>query len=207
MEAEIYTWIRNIVVYMMINTIIMNLLGNKSYKKYVSIASGMILILIVVSPLVKVLKLEENLDYFLESYSFSMDTTDFKNELSLVEDRQAEKISLEYQKQVKAQVKEILQKDQIYLQDMEVQIDMNTKSETYGQITGMKISATTEQNKAAAGKRLMIDQVLIEQVTIGEEARNELKKLPSAEEIRLKNKLSDFYNMDQGNINISIQGG
>ena len=48
--GEIYDWVRNTVIYLILNTIIMNLLGNSSYKKYVSIVSGMILLVIVVSP-------------------------------------------------------------------------------------------------------------------------------------------------------------
>ena len=35
--GEIYDWVRNTVIYLILNTIIMNLLGNSSYKKYVNI--------------------------------------------------------------------------------------------------------------------------------------------------------------------------
>ena len=33
-----------------------------------------------------------------------------------------------------------------------------------------------------------------------------VENIPSPEEIHIKNRLSDFYNMKQDNINISIQG-
>jgi stage III sporulation protein AF len=42
---------------------------------------------------------------------------------------------------------------------------------------------------------------------MGEEEENTSQNMPSPTEINIKNKLSDFYNIEQGNINISIQGG
>lgn len=207
MEAEVYAWIRNIVVFMMINTIIMNLLGNKSYKKYVSIASGMILVLIVVSPLVKILKLQENLDYFLESHNFTLDVSDFKNELNQMETDQKDKLLTDYKGQIKSQVKELLMRDKVYLKSFDVQIDMDSESKTYGQILKMNVKATTDEDQEISGKSLIIDSIKIDPISMGDNAKKEMEKLPSPEEIRLKNRLSDFYNMEQGNINISIQGG
>ena len=192
---------------MMINTIIMNLLGNKSYKKYVSIASGMILVLIVVSPLIKVFKLQENLDYFLESNTFTMDTSDFKNKLSQVEEDQNDKIYSEYKGQIKKQVKELLLQNNVYLKSMDVQIDSKTDSTTYGQILKMNIKATTEDSSQASGENLNIDKVDIGQISINKDEKQKESELPTPLEISIKNKLSDFYNIEQGNINISIQGG
>jgi Stage III sporulation protein AF (Spore_III_AF). len=207
MEAEVYAWIRNIVVFMMINTIIMNLIGNKSYKKYVSLASGMILVLIVVSPLVKVLKLQESLDYFLDSNTFAMDTSNFKNELSNVEEEQSDAIYSEYKDEIKNQVKKLLKVDNVYLKSFEVQIDTNTKSDTYGEIAKMNIKATTEESQETTSDNLIINDISIDHISIGKNTEKDREKLPSPLEINLKNKLSDFYNIDQGNINISIQGG
>ena len=83
--AEIYAWIRNIVIYLILNTIIMNLLGSSSYKKYVSIISGMILLLIVVSPFLKLLDMDGILDYYLNSNIYQSDVSDFQSELRLME--------------------------------------------------------------------------------------------------------------------------
>ena len=76
--GEIYDWVRNTVIYLILNTIIMNLLGNSSYKKYVSIVSGMILLLIVVSPFFKLLKMDGILDYYLNSNFYRTDMKDYQ---------------------------------------------------------------------------------------------------------------------------------
>jgi stage III sporulation protein AF len=208
MEGEIYAWIKNIVIYMILNTIIMNLLGNKSYKKYVSIASGMILVLIVVSPLAKLLKLEDNLDYFLEANDFAIDSSDFKNEVTQVEEEQSDAIFSEYENKIKTQVKELLLKENVSLNSFHVKIDKNPDSSTFGEITGMDITGTVIQDEDETTKeRLQIDQIEISQIAVGEEDKEVSAEVPSPMEINIKNKLSDFYNTPQGNINISIQGG
>ncbi len=208
MEQEVYNWIKNIVIYMIINTIIMNLLGNKSYKKYVSIVSGMVLVLIVVSPLIKLLKLEDNLDYFLQSNDFAIESSDFKNQLNQMEEEQSDTIFTEYKEKIKKQVEELLLTEQITLKSFHVVIDTMAGSSTYGEIKSMKITAVVrEDDKEETKKRLQIDQIEIPRVSLDKKEETVTKKVPTPLEINIKNKLSDFYNIEQGNINISIQGG
>lgn len=207
MEAEIYSWIKNIVIYMIINTIIMNLLGNKSYKKYISIVSGMILVLIVISPLVKLLKLEDSLDYFLQYNYFSIETSDFKNQLAQAEEKQDEAIFSEYKKKIKEQVKELLLEEEVYLKTCQITIDENPESSTFGTILAMNITASTDPAQETDSDRLIIDRIDIPKVGSTQKDREETAKSLSPMEITIKNELSDFYKMEQGNININIQGG
>jgi stage III sporulation protein AF len=201
---EIYSWIKNIVIYMIINTIIMNLLGNKSYKKYVSIVSGMILVLIVISPVIKLMDLDDNLDYFLQSNDFAIETSDFKNDLYRMEVEQSDAIFSEYQDKIKTQVKEMLLEEMVYLKSFQITLDKDTKSNTFGEIKSMDIVADLEDDSGGSQR---IGKIDIARISIGEEAKKAEKTMPSPMEINIKNKLSDFYNIEQGNINISIQGG
>jgi stage III sporulation protein AF len=193
---------------MIMNTIIMNLLGNKSYKKYISIVSGMILVLIVVSPLMKFMKLDENLDYYLQINDFAIETSEFKNDLNRMEEEQSNAIFAEYQDKIKVQVKNLLLEEAVYLESFDLTIDKNTKSKTFGEIIRMDITANIEQNEEEDDKEyLQIDEIEIGRISMGEEEENTSQNMPSPTEINIKNKLSDFYNIEQGNINISIQGG
>ncbi|HHV09066.1 MAG TPA: stage III sporulation protein AF [Clostridiales bacterium] len=205
---ELYSWIRNIVIYMIMNTIVMNLLGNKSYKKYISIVSGMILVLIVITPVLRVIKLDESLDYFFNSNNFTVDTSEFKKELEGVEREQQEAIFAEYEDGIREQVKELLQKRDISVDYVDVIFNMDSESENFGSVEGMDIRAVAAGDGDSGDKnRLDIDEIKIAQITIGEEEKTSEKQAPSPLEITIKKELADFYNMEQGNINISIQGG
>jgi stage III sporulation protein AF len=207
---EVYSWVRNIVVYLILNTIIMNLLGNKSYKKYVSIVSGMVLMLIVISPLMKLMKLDDNLDLNLQFNDLSIETSEFKNDLSRIEEDQRNAIFGEYEAKIRSETEQLLATEGITLKTFHITINQDVDSENFGEIAGMDITAVQQEPEGAQEKeqdRLKIDEIEISKITVGDESSEADKELPSPLEINIKNKLSDFYNVEQGNINISIQGG
>ncbi len=201
----IYNWIRNVVIYMILNAIVMNLLGNKSYKKYVSIVSGMILVLIIISPLMNYLDLEDTLDYYLQANDFAVETSEFKNDLNRMEEAQSDAIFAGYEEKIMLQVEKLLQEEKLKLISFDLTIDRNGKSPTFGEILQMNIRAELEQSEEDKGKhRLTVDEIEIDSIRINQREEGEPSAPPSPMEINIKNKLADFYNMEQVNINISI---
>lgn len=203
---EIYGWIKNIVIYMLLNTIIMNLLGNKSYKKYAGIISGMILVLIVISPLMKLMRLDDNLDYYLRFNEFNIDTIEFQNSLSVVEESQKEAVFGKYEDKIIERTRQLLMEEGIYPESIRVEIDDDINGASFGKITGFIIVARQAEADKKKDTRIKIDEIEVSRVTVGKRTEGE-KRVPSPLEVAMKNKLSDFYKIEQGNINISIQGG
>lgn len=204
---EIYSWIKNILIFMIINTIIMNLLGNKSYKKYVSIVSGMVLVLIVISPVMKLMKLEGNLDYYLQANEFAIETSDFKNDLNRMEEEQRDAIFAEYKEKIRLQVEELLSEDKVSVKSIKIVLDQDPSSTSFGEIKGMVIEASTAGDKDVKDENsLSIEEVEIAGIIIGKTTENADSTVPSPMEINIKKRIADFYNIEQGNINISIQG-
>ena len=193
----VYEWVRNIVIYLILNTVIMNLLGSSSYKKYVSIVSGMILLLIVLSPFLKLLRMDGIMDYYLNSNIYNSEARDFKRELKLMEDKQRDEVFTDYKEKIKEQVEELISKDGLYIYDFDLVMNMDEDSEDFGHIKDIKIEAGYEKYESAPVQKISIDRIVISEKT--------LQKIDSPEEIQIKNKLSDFYNMEQDNININIQ--
>jgi stage III sporulation protein AF len=71
----------------------------------------------------------------------------------------------------------------------------------------MKLTAVMEGDEEGAenGSRTVEDIEAI-RILIKDPDENADEQVPSPMEIRIKNKLSDFYNIEQGNININVQG-
>lgn len=195
--AWAYGWVRDIVIYLMLNTIIMNLLGNSSYKKYVSIVSGMILLLIVLSPFLKLLNMEGIMDYYLNSNIYQSEATDFKRELKLMEEKQREEVFTDYKDSIREQVEELILDEGLYIYEFDLVMNMDDESESFGKITDINIEAGYDEYVSLSVQKINIDRIVISEKVS--------QKLPSPEEIQIKNKLSDFYNMKQDNININIQ--
>lgn len=206
--SEIYEWVRNIVIYLILNTIIMNLLGNSSYKKYVSIVSGMILLLIVVSPLLKLLNMDEILDYYLNSNIYQTDVSEFQNELKVMEDKQKDMVFAGFENRIREQVADILKDDGLYLYDIKVIVNRDSESDSFGAIKSLSVVAGYIEEEVIPVQMINIDRIVISDKKGEDDNRKmSISNLLSPMEIQIKKRLSDFYNMEQDNINISIKEG
>lgn len=118
---------------MILSSIINNLIGGKSYKKYVSLVSGMILVLIVSMPIIKIFKeecfIEFNKDF--ESKDFGLVQTikvvasysDLKSEDSTTQNKDSEKINKVEIPVIKVEgelknTSQMLSPDEIIIKDM-----------------------------------------------------------------------------------------
>lgn len=61
----IYEWIENIAFYMVIIVAVMQMVPGESYKKYIRFFAGMILILMLIGPILKMIGMSEfqNIEY------------------------------------------------------------------------------------------------------------------------------------------------
>lgn len=98
----IFDWVKGIVFYLILLTVVTNLLPSKKYEKYVKLFTGMLMVIIVIKPITQVFSVDEIFDRnFLEMLgegeSFSIDDT---TGISF-ENVQEEQLLEEYERQVK----------------------------------------------------------------------------------------------------------
>lgn len=62
----LYEWIQNLVCYLVIFTAVLEVLPGKEYKKYIQFFAGLVLILLLVTPILKMTGMEQN---FWEIYN------------------------------------------------------------------------------------------------------------------------------------------
>ena len=62
MKAFLYGWIRDIAFYTILMTVVLHLLPEESQKKYVRFFMGIVLMLVVLSPLLSAAGLSDTLD-------------------------------------------------------------------------------------------------------------------------------------------------
>lgn len=204
----IYSWVKNIVIFLVLTTIITNLLGKSSYKKYVNLVTGIILVILVISPLLKLFQLDKTLDYYFTNNSLLAEAEDINDELVNAEENQKDTIFEEYKTEIGKQVGNLLEKEDLYLVSCEVTVDEDESSSSYGNILSMDVTASyirsDKEQESSEIKDIKIEDIKIgEDMEPGKDDENDNTLSPS--EINAKNLLSDFYNMNPDNINISIQ--
>lgn len=210
----IYSWVKNIVIYIILITVVMNLLGKSSYKKYIGIFTGMILVMLVVSPLIKFFNIENIMDYYFESNNLNVEANDVSNQMIEKEKEQNDAILKEYKQKLADQINNILSNKKIYPLSIQVEIEEDKKSSDFGLIKYIQIVASHSKEESEDVNEKEIEKINIEKIDLEfnneeilkEENEDGLRnKISSLEETELKNTLADFYNVSIDNINISIQ--
>ena len=220
----IYNWIKNIVFFLVLITIINNLVESTSFKKYINLISGMILIILVVSPIFNIFDINEKIDYNYEKNAFTSDVQNIGNELIEIEEMQVSMILKEYKKEIENQTSKILEKKSLFISEFEVKINEDRKSDSFGEIEKLNLVASYIARKESSSST-PVEKVEIERIEIENDeykhsngnkdnevvdSDNEEISLNSEidlsdDEIYVKNLLSDFYNVNLDNINISIE--
>lgn len=203
----IYDWVRNIIIFLVLTTIIGNLLGKSSYKKYITLTTGIILVILVVSPLFQLFHLDKTLDYYLSNNLFKAEAEEYNGRLLDVEETKMTSIIQKYKDIIHEQVEQLLKTKELSISSIDIVVEENEESEDFGSLKTLTIvvSKEIEENKS---EKSMIEDILIDKIKIGDKEESEAEEGDnnlSPEEINVKNLLSDFYNMNPDNINISIQ--
>jgi len=203
---RIYEWVRSIVIYMILNTVIMNLIGKSSYKKYISVISGMILVLIIITPILEIMKIEDTIDLYIASSDSSMEVASFKDSLRKMEEDKIDEIFAQYKENIWNDVETILQDEELKLADLSMEINQDENSPTFGYINKMNIKMKKEEEADSKKEDfIQFKRIEIDPISFSKNSKKDEANPPSPIEIRIKNKLSDFYNIKGDNINISIQ--
>ena len=61
MIAYLYEWIRNVAFYLVLVTALLHVLPRSGYQKYIRFFTGLVLILLVLAPVLKLFQMEEEL--------------------------------------------------------------------------------------------------------------------------------------------------
>ena len=146
MEA-VYGWVKNIIYYMIFLSVVNNLLADSKYGKYIRFFSGMVLILLVVSPFTGGLHLDEQISSMFKSISFQNDTDDLKQDLWGMEERRLDQVIRKYEQAVAADVEAMARAEGFTCTGASVQIDGDRNSSRYGQIEGIGMVISGEKEK------------------------------------------------------------
>ncbi len=209
--AEIYNWVKNIIIFLVLTTIISNLLGKSNYKKYINLITGLILVILVITPLLRLFRLTDTLDRYFSINILSTEAKDINGRLTEMEEGQMTAILKEYKEGIREQIVKILKEQELFPVEILITVDEDAESETFGNLEYLDITASYFRQDTENGPS-KVDRIKIDKIEITDEEKsgsntgdNSGGNILSPAEINVKNVLSDFYNMNPDNINISIQ--
>ena len=82
----IYEWIQNLAFYLVIVTAVLQIIPGKGYKKYVQFFSGMVMILLMLTPILKLTGIETRFYDLYHSQEYEMERKEIEKQKSYFED-------------------------------------------------------------------------------------------------------------------------
>lgn len=86
MFEYIYQWVENIAFYLLIFTVAMQLIPNKSYKNYIRFFTGLVLIIMIAKPIISLFGMEQEFDSFFESAEYQQRIKEIEEATKYLED-------------------------------------------------------------------------------------------------------------------------
>lgn len=214
--SAVYQIVKNIVFYLILVNIIMNLLGNSSYKKYVRVFTGMLFILLVITPFAKKFSVESLFDYYYEKSRYSIETEDVTGKLLEEEKKQQQAINEEYKKQLEEQLKTILKENHLYAVSIDIQLNEEQTDEKFGRIESVSVLASETVPDEEGGNSIKkIEIKPVDKVKLSEEEKKikqyetRKKGAKNREELEreqdIKKQIADFYGILTRQITLTIQ--
>lgn len=74
----IYEWIKNIAFYMIIVSVVLKVLPGNQYQKYIQFFSGIILIILVFLPIIRLARKEQTVKELYEGYTYEQKKEEFE---------------------------------------------------------------------------------------------------------------------------------
>ena len=194
MEA-VFEWVCDIAVYLILVTIILQVIP-KRFKKYLSFFTGILLIILVINPLTRLFDIDGALAGYFELGEMRQQLNDMENRLRLTENVGEEKLLEGYNEQIKENISKLIKEYGYKIVDIDVVWNLESESEEYGSIISIGMRLKEKRTEGT----ITVEPVKITLGTTTEEAytREEIKEM--------KKLVANFYNLEEAHINIMIQG-
>lgn len=182
-------FVKNIAVYIILISVVLHCLPDTKYKKYVKMFSGMLLIILLLTPIFRLFQKNDLLDqtYFRKNYEKAMEES--RVNLHIYEDVQKEKMLQVYQKEIKTYIETLAEQRGLYVRRSEIRMEEDAENEEFGTIREMDIVLSSSPEKTGE----------IEKITILPDSGVE-----SMDEITIKEQICELYAIPKEQIHLQI---
>ncbi len=180
--SVVYAWVKNVVCFYIFLTVILHLLPRDNYQKYVRLFSGMLLMILVFSPVLSLLKKEDALLQRISQLGFLQDMDNLKLDTAHLQQDQKAMYLREYERAVGMDISRMAEEKQLYAN----QVDVRLSEEYQVESIAMEISMKGEEKG------------LLRKASYGDNSQE------YPEVYRLKQELMEFYQIEEAQIEISV---
>ena len=172
-------WIQNIVVFLLFMFLVRHLIPEESYGKYIRLVMGIILILVLVTPVTKWLNLEDWVNQTFFKSQLQAYASDFEASGQLFESGQ--RFSESYRKIISEELGAYFEKEGMQVRYCEIEMNDNMEDEQYGEIYSLRVGIMPMEQ--ALLEDSMVSEIEIEKIDIGTQENKQKNKIEGVRNI------------------------
>lgn len=138
-------WVRDIVFYMIFVTMVMNLLPDPKYEKYLRLFAGAVMILLAFGPVLRITGMETAMAGIFEKITFENDVRTLKEELGAADERRIREFYGRYRAAAETDIRSMAEQDGLECEIVSVDVA------EAGNISHVKLVIRGRQDQAGAG--------------------------------------------------------
>ncbi|HBA97521.1 MAG TPA: hypothetical protein DCZ23_05375 [Lachnospiraceae bacterium] len=207
-------FVKNILVFALLVTVMKGIINNESFKMYFKFFSGLVLVLLMASPLVSFLSGGDGWYRLLEEAVFNFELDSVSDELDIADGRFEEIIREECKEDIEVQIKKMAQKRGINVKNIETKFNSGNSSI---QLVSVDIEMTAGNSKETGSQPVdtgtgSIKTVDIETINIMSDencgntsnaGREDIRKPVKGKNAkRLKEDISSYFLIKEAAVNI-----
>lgn len=217
---QLFDWIRSIIYYLIFITVVVNLLPNKKYEKYIRFFAGMVLILLVLKPVTGGLRLDDTLAYYFESISLKNEAGELTGEIAKMEGQRLNKMMSKYEEAVSGDLKTMAASAGFGCSVSKAEISQDQDSKKFGHVVRVSLVLTPEVQKGQEGEEEAVPAVKeiepIEKVAKVEgvkitgsppEKEEKGRQEENSQVSGLRRKIAEYYDLEEQDIEIQVEDG
>lgn len=187
-------WIKNIAIFYIIASLILNIIPGDKYKRYIKLFLGVVMVILLIKPIGRLTGLDGKFDELFWTGSYGAMSADLKAELAFADEERIRLITAEFEKKISDDIKEYVESLGAVYISSRPEIDIDPASKGYGSLS--RISVDISRGGAYSQGNIYVPPVYAQ-----DQDKYYEDELIA---IEIKNYLADFYNLEKRNIYVNI---
>lgn len=196
--------VQNLLFYYIIFSVVMSLVGNSSFKKYIEMFSGLVMIIIILNPLIKLFGVENSLDLNIRKNQLYEITKAESEDIMVAEFKQSDAVLKQYEEIIENQIGTVMSNHDYKATDVKVSIDDVLDSKTFGQIKSVEVCCQKGAGEPAE-EASAIENVEIPEIKIQTKSQVEKAVEDTLETKDVSLEIASMYGLSVEDIKIQVK--
>lgn len=194
----IFQWIRSLVCYLILMTMVVNLIPEKKYENYLRLFAGIIFLMLVFAPFGNLNGVEEQVAEAFSRMTFQNEAKILKREIEDIDGARMTKLVEHYADAIELDLEQMAKELGWECKQVAIQLDEELESGTFGRVTAVEMTVSDRKKYDPDTEETILKTEHMAVVEKEARLEKEMKK-------ELAARIGAYYGVEEGNITIHVE--